>query len=340
MLTIDGSQGEGGGQILRSALALSLVTATPFRIENIRAGRKKPGLMRQHLTSVQAAAAVGDAQVAGASLGSTQITFEPGTVRGGEYLFQVGTAGSTTLVLQTILPPLLTAGEPSRILIEGGTHNPHAPPFEFLSKTFLPLLARMGPSVQARLERAGFFPAGGGRIAVDIEPATNLSPLDLNERGKLRRIRATAMVALLPRHIAERELNVIRERLGLHKRDLHIEEIRDSAGPGNAVTIEVESEHITEVFTGFGQRGVRAEMVAKNVARQAQEYLETDAPVGEHLADQLLLPLALAGGGSFRTHRVSRHCETNIDVIQRFLDCEIHVEQLENGTLRVKAHRA
>src|SRR5688572_7099138 len=164
MIRIDGSVGEGGGQILRTALSLSLATGTPFQIENIRAGRKNAGLLRQHLTAVLAAAEIGSAETAGASLGSTALTFTPKSVRGGEFRFAVGTAGSATLVFQTILPALLLAGTPSRVEIEGGTHNMAAPPFDFLKRTFLPVLRRMGANISLELKRYGFYPAGGGRL--------------------------------------------------------------------------------------------------------------------------------------------------------------------------------
>ena len=171
MLTINGSQGEGGGQILRTALAMSLVTGKPFRIVRIRAGRKKPGLLRQHLTAVQAAAQIGQATVEGAAIGSQELTFTPGEIRPGEYRFAVGTAGSATLVLQAVLPALLTAPGLSVLTLEGGTHNPFAPPFDFLHRSYLPLVNRMGPTVEARLERPGFYPAGGGKFVVTVEPA-------------------------------------------------------------------------------------------------------------------------------------------------------------------------
>src|SRR6185369_8211050 len=174
MIALDGSQGEGGGQILRSALALSLVTGTPFRIDNIRARRARPGLMRQHLTAVEAAAAVGAARTSGAALGSRSLTFAPTTVKAGEHTFSVGTAGSATLVLQTVLPSLLTADRPSSLVLEGGTHNPSSPPFDFLAKAFLPIVAGMGAQVEATLERPGFYPAGGGRFRVTVAPAKAL----------------------------------------------------------------------------------------------------------------------------------------------------------------------
>src|SRR5258705_2280598 len=195
MLTIDGSFGEGGGQILRTALALSLVTGKPFRIENIRAGRKNPGLLRQHLTAVNAATEISRSEVMGAAIGSRELTFAPGSVVAGTYAFAVGTAGSTTLVLQTVLPALLVASGTSKVILEGGTHNPFAPPFDFLEKTFLPLVNRMGPQVTAELERPGFYPAGGGRMNVTVEPADALRELALPARGEVRARRAKAVVA-------------------------------------------------------------------------------------------------------------------------------------------------
>jgi len=194
MLTIDGSMGEGGGQVVRSSLALSLVTGTPFRIDKVRAGRKRPGLMRQHLTAVQAAAAVGGARVTGAEIGAQCFTFEPGAVQAGEHRFAVGTAGSATLVLQTVLPALLVAGGPSRLTLEGGTHNPMAPPFDFIAEAFLPLIARMGARCTATLERPGFYPAGGGRFTVEVTPvAEELIPFALLERGEVKRREARAL---------------------------------------------------------------------------------------------------------------------------------------------------
>jgi RNA 3'-terminal phosphate cyclase (ATP) len=327
MLTIDGSRGEGGGQILRSSLALSLVTGTPFRIERIRAGRKKPGLMRQHLTAVQAAAQIGRAEVAGAAIGSLELTFHPRGIAPGDYHFDVGTAGSTTLVLQAVLPALLTAPGPSRLILEGGTHNPFAPSFDFLQKAFLPILARMGPEFRAEIDRPGFYPVGGGRFSISIRPTEKLEPIDLPERGSLRRQTARAVVARLPRHIAERELGVIRGKLGLEESCLAVEEVPEARGPGNVVSVEVQSEHLTEVFTGFGERGVKAETVAAKVAEEAREYLAADVPVGRHLADQLLLPFALAGSGSFKTLELTPHSLTNIEVIKHFCAVEVQVTQ-------------
>jgi RNA 3'-terminal phosphate cyclase (ATP) len=328
-IRIDGSFGEGGGQILRSSLSLSLVTGKPFRIEHIRANRDKPGLLRQHLTAVQAAAEVGSAEVDGASLGSKALTFVPGKVRAGEYRFAIGTAGSGTLVLQTVLPALITAEGQSRIEIEGGTHNPAAPPFDFLQRSFLPLIERMGPKVKLELERYGFYPAGGGRIVVEVIPTDVLKPIELDERGEITTKRATALVANLPYHIARRELITVGKQLNWNDEFLHCEDTKNSVSPGNLVMIELASSTVTEIFTAFGKLGVSAEDVAKDAAEQAHAYLHSTAAVDEHLADQLLLPLALAGGGSFSAVNLNTHAKTNMEVIRQFLPVSFQVTEVE-----------
>lgn len=337
MLTIDGSYQEGGGQILRTALALSVVTQTPFRIEKIRAGRKTPGLMRQHLTAVNAAAAISQAEVVGNAIGSQELTFAPGKVLPGEYSFSVGTAGSTTLVFQTVLPGLLSAAEPSRLTLGGGTHNPAAPPYDFLEKAFLPLLRRMGARVSTTLKRAGFHPAGGGQMEVVIEPVSALTPLDLSSRGEIRRRSARAIISHLPRKIAERELAVIGKELSWGEDCLTIEACA-SAGPGNVILIEIESEQLTEVFSEFGERGLLAEAVADRAVKQARRYLAMGVAVGEHLADQLLLPMAILKGGRFSTLPLSRHTQTNIEIIRKFLSVDISVQEGERRvhTVEVK----
>lgn len=337
-VTIDGSEGEGGGQLLRTALSLSLVTSTPFRIERIRAGRKKPGLLRQHLTAVQAAAQVGRARVSGAELGSQTLAFEPSEIQPGEYEFAVGTAGSATLVFQTLLPALLCGRTASRITVEGGTHNPCAPPFDFLAGTFLPILERMGVSVDANLERFGFYPAGGGRMTFGIAPCAALQRLTLLHRGSTR-VHARGLVASLPENIAKREMSIVRERLGLERHLCRIETVDDCVGPGNVLLIVVEGESITEVVTGFGIKGVTAEKVASDACDEAERYLRSDVPVGSHLADQLLIPMALAGGGSFRTLSPSAHTQTNAGVVRRFLDVPIAIDAEAEDTYRITIGR-
>lgn len=323
-ITIDGAEGEGGGQILRTALALSLVTGTPFRIDRIRAARRKSGLLRQHLTAVQAAAEVGTARVTGAELGSAALSFEPTRLEGGEYRFAIGTAGSTTLVFQTVFPALLCARGPSHLTLEGGTHNPTAPPFDFVAKSFLPIVRRMGPRVDATLAAYGFYPAGGGRIEFAIEPAATLGVVALLDRGPAR-VHARGLVAALPESIAKRELKIVRERLGLEREMCRVECVPNSVGPGNVLMIVIESDHVTEVVSGFGVKGVSAERVASDACEEAERYLAADVPVGAHLADQLLIPMALAKGGSFRTVTPTEHTVTNARVIERFLEVSIAI---------------
>jgi RNA 3'-terminal phosphate cyclase (ATP) len=236
---IDGSAGEGGGQILRTALALSLVTGEAFRIHHIRASRRKPGLLRQHLTAVQAAQTVSDGAVDGSDLGSTEVVFRPGSVTSGEYHFAVGTAGSATLVLQTVLPALLTAPGPSTLTLEGGTHNPFAPSFDFLDKAFLPLINRMGPTVSARLQRHGFYPAGGGRFTVSITPAGKLQSIEIPERGEIRERKARVLLAALAGDIAQRELTTLQSLLGWSDECLAIETLNARCGPGNVLMAEL-----------------------------------------------------------------------------------------------------
>lgn len=333
-LQLDGALGEGGGQVLRTALSLSLVTRKPFCVRDIRAGRAKPGLRRQHLAAVRAAARIGGARVEGDRLGSQSLRFAPGTTRPGVYEFSTGGAGSTTLVLQTLLPPLLCAEGNSTLLLEGGTHNPFAPPYDFIRKTFLPAIRRIGPVAQASLERYGFFPAGGGRVRVRIEPSRVLHPLRLTERGRVLHVGATAVVANLPKHIAQRELHTLRRMLDISPDHLTLLELADAPGPGNVVMVEVVCEQITEVFTGFGRRGVPAEAVGEEAGQGARRYLEAGVPVGRHFADQLLLPLCIAGQGAFRTLELSLHARTNLEVIKRFLDVNVRIHR-QTGAARL-----
>lgn len=335
MIRIDGSKGEGGGQVLRTSLALSLVTGQPFQMENIRAGRSKPGLLRQHLTAVKAAEAVGAAQVEGAELHSQTLTFRPRGLQAGDYHFAVGTAGSATLVLQTVLPALMGASGPSTLVLEGGTHNSAAPPFDFLARAYLPLVRRMGPSVEATLDKYGFFPAGGGKLRVSVKPAP-LKPLHLLERGKVVRRQATAVIAQVPYEVARRELETVGRKLGWGEGERRVEELKRFTGPGNVLMLEVESEHVTEVFTAFGERGVRAEAVAEGVAEEARHYLDAGVPVGEHLCDQLMLLLALARGGSFRTQPLDGHALTQLETFAHFLDVRTTITELSPQVREVR----
>jgi RNA 3'-terminal phosphate cyclase (ATP) len=331
LLSIDGSQGEGGGQILRTSLTLSALTGQAIRIENVRANRSRPGLLRQHLTALTAAGQISGADVAGAKPRSRVVSFEPKGIFGGNYRFSVGTAGSACLVLQTILYPLLFADGPSSVVLEGGTHNAMSPPFHFIEHTFLPLLRRMGADVTVRLERYGFYPAGGGRIMVAVRPLEKLRPIELVEAGDVSSRRARAIISRLPRHIAERELGVLRERLGLEPDECEIEKAA-SPGPGNALMLHLERSSLTETFTAFGEKGVPAERVAATLAHEVEGYLAAGVPVGEHLADQLIIPFVLAGGGAFATTDLSLHATTNIDVVDRLLGLRPLVSEADGHT--------
>ena len=326
-LTIDGAQGEGGGQVLRTSLALALTTGRPVRFVRIRARRSKPGLRAQHLACVRAAAAVGCAEVSGAELGSQELTFRPQALAPGDHTVDVGTAGSTGLVLQTVLPALLRASAPSTLRLRGGTHNPLAPPFEFLRRCYFPLVERVGGRVTGELGRPGFFPQGGGAATYRITPAATLAPFELLERGGRRAAGAEALISRLPRHVAERELEVVRRELGWRG------EVRElgAAGPGNALLLWAEYEHVALVVASFGERGLPAERVARRAVQDVRRYEESTAPVGPHLADQLVLLLALAGGGAFRATELTGHTRTQMTVIPRFLPVRISSREVAGG---------
>lgn len=330
MIRIDGSRGEGGGQIVRSALALSMATGQSLSIENIRAGRKKPGLMRQHLTSVLAAREVCDGTVDGAELGSTAITFHPGEIRGGDYHFPIGTAGATSLVFQTVFPALLLADGPSTLKLEGGTHNGMSPPFEFLRDSFLGALAGIDIEAELEMDRAGFYPAGGGVVRASVKPSALDQKIDLTERGELQQVQGEARVANLPSKIAEREAKTLCDQLDLDEDAVRVR-TTDSAGPGNVLLAWIEFENRTEVYSGVGEHGVRAERIAERVAKSVRRHLRSKAVVGPHLADQLLLPMALGSGGRFTMMRPSQHFETNVETVQQFLDVPIRYAEEDEG---------
>jgi len=339
MLTLDGSYGEGGGQILRTSLALALITGRGFHLHNLRAKRKNPGLARQHMACLQAAAILGEAETQGVNLGSQEIVFCPRRpmahiAAGAEWHFEVPSAGSAMLLLQTLLFPLAQRG--GRLRVKGGTHNPMAPPFDFLTNTFFPLLARMGLTADAELIRPGFCPAGGGEAVFVIAPCLRPSPLALLQRGKVRNIRAVAYISRLPAHIAGRELAVIGKRLDISPENLRTVVARDAAGAGNVAAVFLDCEEVSETFTAFGVKGVRAEKVGLAAANEAQQWLKADVPVGPYLADQLLLPCALAGGGEFRTMAPTAHSRTNAWVISKFLDIKTEFIPQADGSWLVR----
>lgn len=335
LIHLDASQGEGGGQVLRTSLALSMVTGQPILLDKIRARRPKPGLMRQHLTCVAAAQAISGAQVEGATLGSPTLRFTPGPVRGGEHQFSVGTAGSVMLVLQTVWPALLLADAPTRLTLQGGTHNPMAPSFHFVERAYAPLVRRLGSAAELRLRRCGFYPGGGGEVEVELHPAgaEGLQPFDLTERGTLLDQQPECLIPGLKRSIAERELEVLREQLGWAFDHTAIPVTRQNEGPGNALLATLRHAHVTEVFCSLGEKSRSAESVAKDVARQVKHYLGSTAALGTYLADQWVLPLALAVWRSGRAARytctdVSLHAATNFRTIEQFLPVRIETHAL------------
>lgn len=325
---IDGSRGEGGGQILRTSLALSILTGRPLHMHRIRAGRKKPGLQRQHIVCVQAAAQLCGGYSSKLEVGTSDLEFTPGDTWPEEMRLDIGTAGSTTLVIQTIVEPVLATGRRLRATIIGGTHNPMAPPFEFLERVFLPHLRKMGGNVTLTLEKHGLMPNGGGRIVLEISPS-KLAPIDVVDAGRIIARRATAICARIPRQVGDRELAVVQERLD--NPVCSLVELSD-AGPHNTLMIEVERESgARELVTNHGRKGYPAEHVAEDALAELDKYIDADVPVGECLADQLLLPLAVARGGRFRTLApLSQHTQTNIATIRHFVDVPIRV--VESGS--------
>ena len=330
IVTIDGSEHGGGGQVLRTALSLAMVTGEAFSIRNIRASRRKPGLMRQHLMVINACASICDAELSGATIGSAELTFTPGKPKGGDYDFAVGTAGSTTLIAQTLIPALMLAGKPSTLTIRGGTHNMLAPPHECLERSFLPILGKMGVTVAASLHDYGFEPAGGGKITLNIKPVKKLRPLELMTRGKQKRLYAEALSAYIDVKIAKRELAAVRELMQWPEEALHIREVKNASCTGNALLLTMEHEHHTEVAVRFGRHGTTAVTVAQEACAEAKDYLGSDAAIGVHLADQALLPMALAGEGNFTTLAPSQKTRTNMHVIRQFIQCPIELSEGNN----------
>ncbi len=326
MIVIDGAAGEGGGQVLRSALTLSALTGQPFRIDNIRAGRKKPGLQAQHLASVRAAAAICQAEVTGAELQAASLTFQPQTVRPGNYQFDIGTAGSTSLVLQTVFLPLALAAKPSKITISGGTHVPFSPCFHYIEWQWLYFLRQIGFQADLNLVNAGFYPQGGGQIKAHIQPARRPAGLSLTCRGRLKQIGGISAVANLPRKIAERQRNRVLKRVG-HQyplNDLRIVEL-PSKFKGTTLVLLAEFEYARACYFGLGALGKPAERVAEEALNALAQFMATDGAVDPYLADQLLMPLAFANAPSeIRTAEVTRHLQTNIEVLTRFLPVKIH----------------
>lgn len=330
VIGIDGSIGEGGGQILRSALCLSLLTGQTFVLENIRAARTKPGLRPQHLAAVKAAARISQAVVSGDRIGSTKLCFEPGVIQPGEYHFSIGTAGATSLVLQTVLLPLAMADGGSRITISGGTHVPWSTCYHYLDWNWRPVLAQMGIRFDLRLTRAGFYPMGGGEISAVIAGCSVPASISLQQRGELRRIRGISGIANLPMHIAERQRSQAMRRLKRIAPGAEVEvriEPLTAFSPGTTLLLQAEFQYSRACFFALGAKGKPAERVADEAVEALEKFMLSSGTVDPWLADQLLLPLALARTPSqLNTSEVTQHLLTNAGVIRRFIPVDIQVD--------------
>lgn len=331
-IQLDGSA--GGGQMLRTALTLSMITGQPFRIVNIRGKRKSPGLKRQHLTCVKAACEISGGTVDGAEIGSCELVFSGGEIKGGSYQFAIGTAGSTGLLLQTLLPALWNADAPSTLRLEGGTHNPLAPPFEFLERVYLPALREMGVEAEMKLLESGFAPAGGGVIECSVEPCTGPQPLERMARGELVSSRVRVPVRHLPVSIAGRILDAALVDFPCDDAQVEVRE----PGPGKGVLCQLEAsfENGCEMACCFGEHRLSAERVGRRAGKSMKSFLGGKAAVGRYLGDQLLLPLALAGGGSFTTTAPDDHFPSNISVIEKFLPVKFVVDPQQGGVWAVR----
>ncbi|MBZ5694663.1 MAG: RNA 3'-terminal phosphate cyclase [Acidobacteriia bacterium] len=339
MLNIDGSIGEGGGQVLRTSLALAVVTGKPFRMTNIRRRRSKPGLMPQHLKAVEAAGAVGMARVEGDRFGSRELIFEPGGIRSGEFHFDIGTAGSTSLVLQTVLYPLSLGNADSTISLIGGTHVPWSPCFHYLQLHWLHYMRKIGFAIELELESAGFYPRGGGRIRAVVHPTAELSPLRLTDRGPLKRIRGVSAVANLSADVAERQKKQALKKLGKLSEIVEFEVLfLPSPSIGTLLLLLAEFENSQCCFYGLGARGKPAERVADEAVMELRDFLSTDGSVDHYLADQLVVPLALASGASeVRSSKITQHLTTNAEVVKMFLPVSIEIDGAigKPGSIRI-----
>ncbi len=331
MIIIDGSYGEGGGQILRTSLSLAAITGTAFRMDNIRAGRLKPGLMRQHLTCCRAVADICGGELIGDEPSSSSLQFTPGRIRGGEYHFSIGTAGNVLLLAQAILPVLLFADRPSTAVLEGGTYTEQAPAFDFFSSTFIPCLHRMGLDIQADMECPGFYPVGGGRIRLSVIPAKSWNIFSLRERGELKSADVLAIGSRIKEKILLDELGILASQLaGKIKLRCGCRCV-ESPGPGNVLIAFLKYDNITEVFSECGSYGKSRSKVASSVAGQISRYIEGGWAADRYLADQLMLPMALGAGGGFVTGPPSLHADTNRIVIRRFIDGDIKFNEINEG---------
>ncbi len=328
MIEIDGSFGEGGGQVLRTSLSLSCLLKKPFRILNIRKKRKRPGLMPQHLMGIQSLKLISDARVEGDSAGSTELLFEPKEVKAGDYFFDIGTAGSTSLLLQAILLPLIFAKNKSFLSLKGGTHVPFSPPFHYISQVFIPILHKLGIEVKAKIESYGFYPKGGGKVIVEIKPAEVIKSTNFLERGKIKGVHGFSGVGNLPLSIAERQRDAALKILASQGVEAEIETLSvPTPGQGTFIFLEALTDNCIAGFSSLGERGKKAEVVGEEAAHNFLDYYSTSACLDHHLSDQIVLYLSVARGeSSFTTSEISGHLLTNLWVVEKFLGIHYRVE--------------
>ncbi len=327
LVKIDGSLGEGGGQVVRTSLTLSALTGRPIHIVNIRANRSTPGLRHQHLTALNAVGEICGAAIQGAELGSREILFEPDEIHSGEYAFRIPTAGSASLVLQTVFYPLAAAENTSTVEVTGGTHVPWSPCFHYLSWQWLPALRKIGYQAELTLKRCGYYPQGGGKLTAAIHPVGEISALQMQERGAIKQVGGLSAVSNLPEEIARRQRRRLVHRVGakLPLNDLKVQTL-PAVGKGTFLAVLMEYEHSTAVFFSLGAKGKRAELVGDEAADQLIAHHRTKAPLDPYLGDQILLPLSLAEGPSqLQLSRITMHLRTNAAVIAKFLPVEIDI---------------
>ncbi len=328
-IEIDGSYGEGGGQILRTALACSAILKRPVKITRIRAGRKNPGLQPQHLKSIEALATITNAITDGVQIGSGAITFIPEKIVPGDYEFDIGTAGSVTLLLQALLLPLSFSESTSHLVLKGGTHVEWSPPFHYLTEVFSPALASMGIQAKADIKRWGWYPKGGGRIEIEIHPASEIKPVTLTQRGALKRIYGISAISNLPNHVAERQrdhaIKRIKGELNLGGK-IEVLSGMPSVGQGSFLFLIVESERAKAGFSSLGRKGKRAEEVADEAVNSLKEYIDSGSCIDPHLSDQIVPFMAFArGASSFTTAQITEHLLTNLWVIEHFLNLSVSI---------------
>jgi RNA 3'-terminal phosphate cyclase (ATP) len=338
MIEIDGSYGEGGGQVLRTSLSLAAITGEPIRIVGIRAGRKRPGLAAQHLTAVRAAARICHAQIQGDALGSMLLEFIPGgSVQAGSYTFDIseaqigGSAGAIALVLQTVLLPLALADGDSVVTLRGGTHVIFSPTVTYIEQVYLPILQRMGIKAEVKLGAWGWYPQGGGEVEIRVSGGSKLAGINLLERGHLQQVRGLAVVTELPSHIPQRMANRAENLLRQAHIKVAVQALREKGvAPGAGIFLTAEYQNSLAGFGGFGRLRLSAETVAEIACKQLFKFHHTGAPIDEHLGDQLLLPAALASKEShYRVANVSTHLTTNAVVIEQFGLARTTVDEAE-----------